>query len=75
MVQDLSSVFPTRSDTNRAVQLRKMARGWKFQIEEVEGLSYLCSKRKGVDQLRGYSAADLHHCFSHMQNAGIVILS
>ena len=27
-----SSGFPTRSDTNRAVQLQKMARGLKFHI-------------------------------------------
>ena len=34
----LSSLFLTRSDTKRAVQLQKMARGLKFGIEEVEGL-------------------------------------
>ena len=28
--------FPTRSDTNRAVQPQKMARGLKFRIQEVE---------------------------------------
>ena len=25
-------LFPNRSDTNRAVQVQKMARGWKFWI-------------------------------------------
>ena len=34
--------FPTRSDTNRAVQSQKMARGLKFRIKKVEGLYYLC---------------------------------
>ena len=30
------SVFPTRSDVNRAVQPQEMARGLKFRIYEVE---------------------------------------
>ena len=51
--------FPTRFDTNQAVQLQKMARGLKFQIWKVEGLYYLCSENKGADQLRGYREADL----------------
>ena len=33
----------------------------------------LCSENKGVDQLRGYHAADLR-LFSRMQKAGIVII-
>ena len=45
------SEFPTRSDTNRAVQSQKMARGLKFTMSEVEGLYYLCSKNKGTDQI------------------------
>ena len=49
-----SSGFPTRSDTNQAVQLQKMARCLKFRIKEVEGLHYLCSENKGADQLSGY---------------------
>ena len=55
--------FPTWSDTNQAVQLQKMARGLKFQIEQVEGLYYLFSENKGADQLRGYREADLRLCF------------
>ena len=55
--------FPTRSDTNQAVQLQKIARGWKFQIYKVEGLYYLCSENKGADQLRGYREADLRLCY------------
>ena len=33
--------FPSRCDTNWAVQPQKMARGLKFLIKEVEGLYYL----------------------------------
>ena len=42
--------FMTSSDTNQAVQPQKMVRGLKFQVKEVEGLCYLCSKNKGADQ-------------------------
>ena len=55
--------FPSRSDTNRAVQPLKMASGLKFRILKVEGLHYLCSENKGADQLRGYCEADLRLCF------------
>ena len=57
------SGFPTRSDTNRAVQSQKMARGSKFCIYEVEELYKPCSENKGADQLRGYREADLRLCF------------
>ena len=62
-VENRSSGFPTRSDTNRAVQLLNMARSLKFWIEKVEGLYYPCSENKGADQLRGYHEADLRLCF------------
>ena len=55
--------FPTRSDTNQAVQLQKMARGLNFWIKKVEGLHYLCSGNKDGDQLCGYREADLCLCF------------
>ena len=55
--------FPTRSDTNQAVQPQKMARGLKFQIKKEGGLYYQCSENKGADQLRGYREADLRLCF------------
>ena len=55
--------FPTRSDTNQAVQLQKMARGFKYLIKEEEGLYYLCSENKGADQLCGHREADLRLCF------------
>ena len=61
--EKLSSEFPTRSDTNQAVQPQKMAGGLKFRIWEVGGLYYLCSGNKGADQLRGYREADLRLCF------------
>ena len=55
--------FPNRSDTNRVVQAQKMARDWKFWIQKVEELYYLCSGNKDADQLRGYREADLRLCF------------
>ena len=63
--QNLSLGFPTRSDTNRAVQPQKMARDLKFQIQEVEGLYYLCSENKGAEQLRGLFFAYAKSRFSH----------
>ena len=56
--------LPTRSDTNRPVQLQNMARNLKFKIKEEEGLYYLCSENKGADQLSSYCTADLRLCFS-----------
>ena len=52
--------FPTRTNTNRAVQPHKLAGGLKFRIWEVEGLYYPCSENKGAYQLRG---SDLCLCF------------
>ena len=40
--------FPTRSDTNRAVQSQKMARGWKFWIQKVEELCIRVAKTKAL---------------------------
>ena len=53
----------TRSDTNRAVQSQRTVRGWKFWISKVVELYYLCSEKKGADQLCSYCEADLHLCF------------
>ena len=55
--------FPTKSDTNRAVQPQKMARGLKFRILIVEELHYPCGKNKGADQLCSYREPDLRLCF------------
>ena len=58
LVRKKSSGFQIRSDTNRAVQPQKMARGLKFWIYKEEGLYNLCSeKNKGADQLRSYYKA------------------
>ena len=54
MLENWSSGFPTRSDTNQAVQPHKIVRGLKVWIKEEEGLYYLCSENKGADQLLGY---------------------
>ena len=61
--ENRSSGFPTRSDTNRAVQSQKMARDLKFRIKEVGELYYLHSENKGADQLCGHRTADLRLCF------------
>ena len=61
-MRNRSSGFPTRSDTNRAVQPQKIARGLKFRIKVVEGLYYPYSENIGADQLRGYREADLRLC-------------
>ena len=39
---------PTRSNTNRAVQSQKTARGWTFWIKKVEELFYPCSEKKAL---------------------------
>ena len=57
--ENLSSVIPTRSDTNKVVQPHKISRGLKFWSLEEEGLLYLRSENKGTDQLPSYCAADL----------------
>ena len=51
---NLSLGFPTRSDTNQAVQ-PQMANGLKFLIKKVDGLIYPCRENKGPDQLRIFS--------------------
>ena len=56
----------TRSDTNQAVQLVEMARGWKFCIEEVEALYYPSSENKGA--LISFAVL-----FSHMQNVDFLM--
>ena len=56
--------IPTRSDTNRAMQLQKMASDLKFLIKVVDGLYYRCSETIGADQLR----SDLRLCFRICKN-------
>ena len=55
--------FPTRSDTNQAVQSQTKARSLKLWIQVEEKLYYPCSENKGADQLRGNREADLRLCF------------
>ena len=55
--------FPTRSDTNRAVQAQKIDRNLNFRILEEEEAYYPCSENKDTGQLRGYRDTDLHLCF------------
>ena len=55
--------FPTRSDTNRAVQPHKIGRGLKFRIQAEKVLYFPRSENKGADLLRGYREADLRLCF------------
>ena len=62
-MRKLSFWFPNWSDTNQAVQLQKMTRGFKFRVKIEEGLHYLCSENKGTDQLCGYCEADMRFCF------------
>ena len=69
MRENLSSGFPTRSDTNPAAQQQKMFECLKFRIKKVEGVYYLCSENKGTDQLRGHPSAFV----LHMQRAGFLI--
>ena len=52
VVREPVFVIPTRSETNRAVQLHKMTRGLKFCMQEEEGLYYPCGENKCADQLR-----------------------
>ena len=57
----LASVFPTRSDTNKAVRPQKMVRGLKFRVKEEERLYYLFNEK--ANQLHSYCAANLRFCF------------
>ena len=60
MREKFSSRFPTRFDTNKAVQPQKMARGLKSRTYEVERLFDVADK--GADQLRSSSAALFRIC-------------
>ena len=51
MDKNLSSVFLTRSDTNRAVQSQMITRGLKYRILEVFGVvlsTCMCEKSKAL---------------------------
>ena len=63
MHQNLPSEFPTRSDTNQAIQSLKMARCSKFWIKIEEKLHFPCNKNRGAYQLYGHRTADHRLCF------------
>ena len=63
MSENWSSGFPTRSDTNQAVQPQEMAKGLRFWIWKAEGLYFPSGENKGADELRGHREADLRLCF------------
>ena len=55
----MSSGFSTRVDTNRPVQLHKMARGFEISDNEFGELYHQCSENDGAD----YRASDLRLYF------------
>ena len=57
--ENLSSVFMTRSNTNRTVQPHQMTSALKLRIKEVNEFYYPCSESKGPDLLHDYCTADL----------------
>ena len=59
LYENLSLRYLTRSDTNWAVQPRKMARGLKSRIEFRKRYCTIYEAKGGTNQLRGYQAADL----------------
>ena len=68
MSREILLGFPTRSDTNRAVQPQKMAIGVNFKsnlacLGRRGILYYLCSEDKWANQLRGSQKAKSR--FSH----------
>ena len=68
MQENRSSGFPTRSDTNRSVQLKNVARGLKFYIEVGKRFHNPSCENKGTDQLRSNCEADLRLCFRAGKN-------
>ena len=46
--ENLSSGFPTTSNTHRAVQPQKMARGLTCEIQKVEGCTIYVAKTKAL---------------------------
>ena len=64
MRENLSSGFPTRSDTYMALLLQNMARGLKFRIKEI-GLHHL----GGADQLR----SDCAFVYTYAKKTGFLM--
>ena len=55
----VASGFPTRSNTNRAVQLKTLVEdvGWRLEMKR----GCICSKTKGADQLIKRFSHDVAH--------------
>ena len=70
----MSSVFLTKSNTNRAVQPHKIARDF-VSSGIILSMYLVCSENNGADQLCGYRTADLRPLCLHMQKAGFLICS
>ena len=71
--ENLSSGFATRRDTNRPAQPQKLARVFKFRLQQVEVLNY-----PGSEQHRRWSdcadvQAYLRLCYSHMSLTGFLM--
>ena len=58
ILENQQSGFPTRSDTNQAVQSQKQARSLKLQ-----GIVLSVQQNKGTDQMCSFCTADLHLWF------------
>ena len=73
-MRNLSSGFPTRSDTNQAVQTQKMARGLKFRIKKVKGFHNLCRENKGANCCAVTAHLICAFVFTYMQKAGFFMM-
>ena len=71
--KNLSSGFPTRSGTKRAVHPQTMEGCLIFRIYNVDGLYFLCSENTGVDHMCGYRAANLRLCFRISKKTGFLV--
>ena len=67
-------MFPTRTDTNQAVDSQKMVRGLGFRIKIEEGLYYRCIENKGADPAAQLLCSCSASLFSLMQKAGFLIV-
>ena len=61
-------MFPTRPDTNWAVQPQKMDSVEALDLER-RGIYYQCSGNHGAEYLHSYFADDLHLCFPYTVKA------
>ena len=69
-MQNLSSEFATKQDSNRPAQLKKLSRGPKFRIKILEALYYLGSETQRRRSDCTDAQTDLRLCFSHISKTG-----